>query len=66
MKITLKFGDGEGGVLVTADAEEARNDQTIHGTRWETDGDLGYAILVDERGLVEELRNEGYEVEIED
>jgi hypothetical protein len=45
----------------------AKNDQSIMGSNWETDGpDFAYAIISDEVGLVEALESEGYEVNDDD
>ncbi len=45
-----------------ATADEAREDQTIDGNRWEFDGDTAYAILSDRPGLLDELEAE-YDVD---
>lgn len=46
------------------DVEGARNDQSIQGSRWEFDGDLAYAIITNTPDLDDELRAEGYVVDI--
>jgi succinate dehydrogenase/fumarate reductase flavoprotein subunit len=66
MRIKIdNMGDETGGtVLVTTEnAEEAREDQTVHGSRWEFDNDFAYAIISEEPDLVQKLTNQGYEVD---
>jgi hypothetical protein len=44
----------------------AKDDQTISGSRWESDGpDFAYAILSDHPGLLAELEHEGYELNLD-
>lgn len=47
--------------------EWARTDQTIAGSRWETPRDMpgvAYAMPANEPGLVDELRREGYRLDV--
>lgn len=65
IKLDNLTDDGDGPmVLVTcSDAREAKLDQCIMGSRWESDGpDFAYAIICDRPGLIERLESEGYEV----
>lgn len=67
MKIKLDNLDkNDGTVLVMADAAEAEHDQSIEGSRWESDGDFAYAYIDDRVGLVDALEREGYEVDTDD
>lgn len=44
----------------------AKDDQSIAGSRWESDGpDFAYAILSDHPGLLDELKSEGYELDLD-
>lgn len=66
MRVKLdNLGEGpENSVMVTAEnKEEAVNDQSIYGTHWEFDGNLAYAIILNDTDLAEELRSEGYDVD---
>ena len=70
MRIRISSSDDDdGSVLVECDDQEAcRNDQSIEGSRWETprDMDIGYASILDRKGLVAHLQAEGYEVDDSD
>lgn len=66
LKIFLdNLEDRNGMVLVTCrDGQRAKVEhQSIDGTRWEADGDFGYAMIEDRPGLVADLKAEGYEVD---
>lgn len=66
MKIKLDICEDDGMVLVwCADKQEALDDQTIEGTRWEAPSDLlgAYAIVSNRQNLAEDLRKEGYDVD---
>ena len=48
-------------------AAKAERDQSIAGSHWETDDDdFAYAIVVDHPDLVDELENDGYDVNTDD
>lgn len=48
-------------------AKWAKDDQTIDGTRWESDGDdFAYAVLSDDPGLVGRLEAEGYDLNLDE
>lgn len=65
MKIKLDNLDSvPGSVLVIAEsAEAARDDQSIDGARWEYDDDFAYTTVLDRSGLVEDLKDQGYEID---
>lgn len=50
-------------VLVTAPWDQVEDEGSINGTMWEHDGDLAYAVLMDQPNLVEEMESEGYYVD---
>lgn len=61
----------EGTVVITVKgrgaAAWAKDDQSVAGARWETDGpDFAYAMPLDHPGLVEELENDGYELNLDE
>ncbi len=64
MKVKLDNLDrDDGSVLAWASAQEAQDDQSIAGARWEYPSDLegeAYAILTDFKGLTKALEQEGY------
>jgi len=70
MKISLKNQEQEQGHVTAycADPAAALHDQSIGDAQWEAPGDLdvAYAVLTDRPGLVEELEDEGYEVDTSD
>jgi hypothetical protein len=44
----------------------ARDEQSIGGSRWETDGpDFAYAVLSNHADLVDELQREGYYLDVD-
>ena len=60
----------EGTVVITVNgrgaAAWAKDDQSVAGSHWETDGpDFAYAMPLDHPGLVEELESEGYELDLD-
>lgn len=69
LPIKLENSDDDNGLVnVYCDYPAlAKDDQSIHGSRWEISGDmtsgLAYASILDERGLVETLKSEGYDVD---
>ena len=67
MKIKLdNMSEDRDCVLVTTDScKEARDDQTIMGSRWECDGEgFAYTLIDDSNDLVPKLKEEGYEVDV--
>lgn len=66
MLIHLDNEGEEGWVLVWADdPDEAELDKTILGSRWEfSDKDFAHTSLMDDPGLIEALKAEGYELEL--
>lgn len=70
MKIKLdNLDDHDGCVMVTCeDKVAAELDQTVAGARWEcpADMDTAYAMPIDHAGLADELRKEGYELDLDE
>lgn len=68
MEISLFNDDrNDGSVLVTCrDKEAAIEDQAIDGDSWEVSSDLqyAYALLVDRPTLVDDLRKDGYKLNL--
>ena len=62
IKLENVDGDPEA-ASVWANWEDVQNEQSVLGSMWEHDGDLAYAYIMDEPGLVEKLRAEGYDVD---
>ncbi len=62
MRITLENQGEAGTALVTTEWDDAREDQTIDGTRWEFNDSFAYAVLLDRPSLLAELEVE-YEVD---
>lgn len=67
MKVKLDNLDRDDGtVLAWTGAQEAQDDITIDGCRWEYPSDLegdAYAILTDRPGLTRDLKQEGYDLD---
>ena len=70
MKVRLDNLDrGDGSVLAWASAQDAQEDQTIAGARWEYPSDLegdAYAIITDFKGLVKTLEQDGYTLDTDE
>lgn len=50
--------------LITGSWDEAKDDQTIEGSRWEHAGDdFAYAVINNTPGLIERLTAEGYDID---
>lgn len=65
MKIKLDNMDGDDfQVMVVGDWLDAKEDQTIAGSRWEHAGEnFAYAMISNVPGLLESLEAEGYEID---